>query len=246
MLPEKIHIGTSGWSYKHWADIFYPNGLKPDKYLEYYTSQFSCVELNSSFYNLPRKQTAEGWLNRTPESFFFCPKMSRHITHEKMLTGTDDAIEKFFGVFEIIKNKLGPILIQLPPGLSYDQSLISCFFDILNHHGNYRFAIEIRNKSWINDDFFELLNQKNIGFVIADSGRRYPYHEAVTSDFVYLRLHGREQLYATDYHEDELKQFANRIHEWLGENKEVWVFFNNDFHGFAVKNARQLIEMVSQ
>jgi uncharacterized protein YecE (DUF72 family) len=136
---------------------------------------------------------------------------------------------------------MGPVLIQLPPGLNYDKSLASDFFELIKtHYKPYRFAIEIRHKSWITDDFFELLRLNGIAFVIADSGERFPYHEAVTTDHVYLRFHGPERLYASDYAKSELRKIIN----WLKADHEVWVFFNNDFHGFALKNAFKLEELV--
>lgn len=242
----RLHIGTSGWSYKHWADIFYPSDIKPDKYLEFYTSKFHCVELNASFYNLPLKKTVAGWVDRTPDNFRFCPKLSKYITHQLQLQGIEESLNKFFDVFTGLSSKLGPVLIQLPPGLSYEKSLIEDFFMLLKEkYGHFRFAVEVRNKSWLTDEFFNLLTGNGIGFVIADSGGRYPYYESVTSGFVYLRFHGREQLYATDYSESDLLYFAERIINWLNDGKEVWAFFNNDFHGFAVKNSIRLMEIIN-
>lgn len=143
-----------------------------------------------------------------------------------------------------MKERLGPVLIQLHPGLSLDIQLISNFFDLIREkYSQYRFAIEVRNRSWLNETFFDLLSHHGIAFVIADSGKRYPYHEAVTSDFIYLRFHGREQLYASDYSETVLQGYSRKINSWLLEGREVWVFFNNDYYGFAVKNAEKLREI---
>jgi len=247
MKFHHIHIGTSGWSYKHWSEIFYPKEIKPDKYLEYYITRFSCVELNSSFYNLPLKTTVSGWTNRTPDTFRFCLKLSRLITHQLQLVNVEDPLHNFFDVFYGMKDRLGPVLIQLPPGLSFDKQLIHSFFNLIKEqYGQYRFAVEVRDKSWINDVFFDMLSQHKTAFVIADSGNRYPYNEAVTTDFIYLRLHGREQLYASDYHENDLRYYAGKINKWFEEGKEVWVFFNNDYHGFAVKNAEMLEGIIKQ
>jgi uncharacterized protein YecE (DUF72 family) len=247
MESSNLHIGTSGWSYKHWSGAFYPVDLKPDKYLEYYITKFSCVELNSSFYHLPLKITVSGWMARTSGSFRFCLKLSRFITHQMQLVNTKEPLQRFFEVFQGMKGRLGPILIQLPPGLSYDKSLINSFFDLIKgNYSQYRFAVEIRNKSWINDSFFDLLAGNKIAFVIADSGNRYPYNEAVTTDIVYVRFHGREQLYASDYSETILIQYGEKIRNWLVNGKEVWVFFNNDYYGFAVKNAERLGQIVER
>src|SRR5512137_1590214 len=116
MESPLLHVGTSGWSYKHWAEVFYPKDIRSDKYLEYYITRFACVELNSSFYNLPRETTVAGWMNRTPGTFRFCPKLSRLITHQMQLVNIEEALQRFFYVFEIMKDRLGPVLVQLPPG----------------------------------------------------------------------------------------------------------------------------------
>ena len=242
---QTLYIGTSGWSYKHWAGIFYPEHIKSDKYLEYYLTNFDCVELNSCFYHLPKKPTIKGWINRTPDFFRFCPKLSRFITHQKRLNDVEEPLKKFFVLFEEMKSRLGPILIQLPPGLHFNRSSAHDFLHILKREYNsYRFAVEVRHTSWISDDFFNLLAQHDLAFVIADSGGRFPYHEEVTTDFVYLRFHGPKKLYASDYSDHELDSFAKKIKGWLGDDKEVWAFFNNDFNGYAIKNSNRLREMI--
>ncbi len=240
-----LQVGTSGWSYAHWKGLFYPDHLKPAGYLEYYLTRFSCVELNSCFYHLPKETTVEGWMRRTPASFKFCPKLSRFITHQKRLADCGEALKRFFDVFERMRERLGPVLIQLPPGLSCDIPLLTDFLNQLEvYYKHYRFSIEIRHRSWITDEFFELLSRHGIAFVMADSNKRFPEHETVTTDTVYLRLHGPDSLYASDYDESSLHRYAERIIHWLRTDHEVWVFFNNDFHGYAVKNALQLNELV--
>jgi uncharacterized protein YecE (DUF72 family) len=240
-----LHIGTSGWSYKHWKGIFYPEETRPEKYLEFYSVHFDCVELNSCFYHLPLKKTVSGWMDRTNEKFRFCLKMSRLITHQLHLANTDVPLCNFFQVFEEMKERIGPVLIQLPPGLSFDYSLISDFLRLIGKMGSiFRFAVEIRNRSWVNDRFFDLLAQNNLAFVIADSGQRFPQSEIVTTDFVYLRFHGREHLYASDYTEDVLQEYGEKISSWLDSGIEIWAFFNNDYYGYAVKNALRLREVV--
>lgn len=240
-----IYIGTSGWSYKHWQDIFYPEEIRPEKYLEFYSSGFECVELNSSFYNLPRETTVSGWMRRTPGNFRFCPKISRLITHHLRLAGIEEPVKKFFTVFDAMREKLGPVLIQLPPGLTYDRAVISDFLGLMTEkYFYYRYAVEIRHRSWLNDEFLSLLSEYNTSLVIADSGTRYPFSETITTDFVYIRLHGRNQLYVSDYSEEVLKTYADKIAAWLSDGRNIWVFFNNDYHGYAVKNAIRLRELI--
>jgi uncharacterized protein YecE (DUF72 family) len=242
-----LHIGTSGWSYKHWSGVFYPNDLKPAKYLEFYITRFDCVELNSSFYHLPLSTTVSGWMKRTREPFRFCPKMSRFITHQLRLMNVEAPLKKFFDCLEEMRPRLGPVLIQLPPGLSFDRIRLHDFLEILHScYGEHKFAFEVRNRSWITDDFFDLIARNGMAFVIADSGRRFPYHEMVTAGFIYLRFHGHQQLYASDYNESELRSYADKIVNWRNEGREVWVFFNNDFQGYAVKNAERLREIISR
>ena len=246
MKLPKLHIGTSGWSYKHWYQVFYPPEIRPDKFLEPCITEFSCVELNSSFYHLPKAATIAGWINRTPESFRFCAKLSRFITHQKKLREPDAPLKKFFELFAPMIPRLGPVLIQLPPGLSYSSSLIDNFLQTLSRdYSQYRFAVEVRHQTWIHEEFLQLLSDYQTAFVIADSGKRFPSHEAVTTDFVYLRFHSRGNLYASEYTEDELWQYAGKIRGWMNEGKAVWAFFNNDYHGYAVQNAKRLLEMMS-
>ena len=146
-----------------------------------------------------------------------------------------------------MKSRLGPVLIQLPPGLHFDKSLVGDFLQILKEqYQDYRFAVEVRHRSWIQDEVFNLLSMGDIAFVIADSGKRFPYHEVVTSDFVYLRFHGPEKLYASEYSDQSVQVFSEKIMSWLKNGKEIWAFFNNDFHGFAIKNATRLRDLVGQ
>ncbi|BEH00267.1 DUF72 domain-containing protein [Bacteroides sedimenti] len=243
--PGKLFIGTSGWSYKHWTGVFYPEEISPDKYLEYYLTKFDSVELNSSFYHLPFKSTVDGWVRRTPERFRFCIKLSRFITHQKHLLNIEEAMANYFAVFRRMKSRLGPVLVQLPPGLYYDKDLICYFLDLLNEkYSGYRFAIEVRHQSWVRDEFFDLLSRNSVAFVIADSGGQFPYADAMTTDYVYIRFHGRELIYASDYDEADLEYYAKKIRGWQSEGKDVWAFFNNDYSGYAPKNASKLLEII--
>jgi uncharacterized protein YecE (DUF72 family) len=173
--------------------------------------------------------------------------MSRYVTHLKRLVNVEESLNLYFDVFEGMKARLGPVLIQLPPGLAFNQILVNNFLGLLTErYSDYRFAIEARHKSWFTDNCFKLFEQYNIALVIADSGNRYPYDETITADYVYLRFHGHEQLYASDYSEQELQYYAVKIISWLKENHEVWAFFNNDYQGFAPENAKRLKEIITE
>jgi len=244
---SKFYVGTSGWSYRHWLGVFYPENLKPAKFLEFYVEHFDCVELNASFYRLPNEKTVENWAKRTPERFKFCLKLSRLITHQKRLAGAQEPLGTFFERFRLLKEagKLGPVLVQLPPSLRFDREVAEGFFSLLNeYYGDHRFALEARHASWFVEEALHLLEEHGIAHVIADSGGRFPSYEAVTADFVYLRFHGPGKLYASNYPDEMLEASAGKITRWLKEGLEVWAFFNNDVGGYAVRNAQRLHELV--
>jgi uncharacterized protein YecE (DUF72 family) len=244
-MIERLHIGTSGWSYKHWSGPFYPEGVKPAKYLEYYVTEFDCVELNASFYRTPSVKTVEGWARRTPVSFRFCIKMSQFITHRKKLVDTAEPLGRFLAVFDPLRERLGPFLVQLPPSLQFDTSVAESFLQLLASHRNTgEFALEARHDSWFTPESLSLLRHYGIASVIADSGGRFAEADALTSPTVYLRFHGRGGLYSSPYSTDELTSFACKIKIWLAEGRQVWAFFNNDIDGHAVHNARELHALV--
>jgi len=244
---QNLWIGTSGWSYKHWAGVFYPAEVKSHRYLEYYTQFFNCVELNASFYRLPKLETVKGWVERTPAEFKFCPKLSRLITHLKKLVGVEEALQAFFEVFQPLSAKLGPILVQLPPSLRFDEAKISDFLERLTRkYPRYSYALEARHPGWTEPEALDLLKKFGIAWVISHSGDRFPYFEAVTGKNIYLRFHGPDRLYASKYSGEFLSKFAVKICRWLKEGHQVWGFFNNDFGGYAVENARQLKELVEK
>jgi uncharacterized protein YecE (DUF72 family) len=241
----EFRAGTSGWSYQDWAKgVFYPEGVRPGRWLEYYATQFDCVELNASFYRMPQEQTLKDWQARAPDHFKFCPKMSRFITQLKKLRDVERPLSTFFERFDNIKSGLGPVLIQLPPSLGFHRDRTEHFFQLLQPHRDYRFALEVRHKTWLGEEALGLLRQYDIALVISQSDGRFPYSETVTTDFVYLRFHGPGALYASDYAQDMLADYALKIKTWLKEVHAAWAFFNNDLFAYAVKNARQLREMV--
>lgn len=241
----QFRVGTSGWSYKHWADgVFYPAEVKPGKWLEYYATRFDCVELNASFYRMPQEPTIKNWLARAPAGFKFCPKMSRFITQLKKLGDVEEPLALFFERFDHLKSALGPVLVQLPPSLGFHPERTEHFFQLLQPHQGYRFALEARHANWLGQPALDLLRRYHIAFVISQSDGRFPYKEVTTTDFVYLRFHGPGALYASEYSVEMLSAYASKIKSWIQEGRDVWAFFNNDRAGYAVKNALQLRAMV--
>ena len=239
-----INIGTSGWSYQHWKQIYYPEGLKETAWLKFYANTFMITEINTSFYHLPKTATTEGWKNKVPAGFMFCPKMSRYLTHMKKLNDPEESLERFFNAFVPLKRKIGPVLIQLPASLSFNIDKAECLYRICKRkYAYYRFAMEVRHNSWLNEESINLMKQYNIAFVISQSGTGFPYAELVTAQHIYVRFHGPEALYASGYSENQLEDFANLFLKWKQEGHSVWAFFNNDIHGYAVKNAIRLIEL---
>jgi uncharacterized protein YecE (DUF72 family) len=246
-MLERLHIGTSGWSYKHWAGIFYPEDVKPSNYIEHYMNQFDCVELNASFYRIPNVKTVQGWARRTPASFRFCAKMSRFITHQKKLVDATEPLDRFLSVFDPLRDRLGPFLVQLPPSLRFEPITADSFFHLLasrRHVGE--FALEARHDSWFMPEAVSLLKHYGIANVIADSGGRIAGSGVRTNSLVYLRFHGPDGHYHDPYTTGALETYARKIIGWLFEGCQVWAFFNNDFGAHAVRNARELKALIEQ
>lgn len=240
-------IGTSGYSYNHWWDgVFYPIDVKPGKWLEYYAKYFNSVELNVSFYRLPKKETFEGWRRRTPKDFRFVAKGSRFITHIKKLKDIEEPLEIFFENASGLEKKLAMVLWQLPPGMRVDIKKLEKFCKSLKKYKKIRQAFEFRNISWFCEEVYEILHKHNFSLCIAHSGR-WPVVEELTADFVYLRFHGGgDVLYSSNYTEKELKDWATKVKKWLKEGRDIYAYFNNDAYGYAVKNALRLKELIEE
>ncbi len=247
-LGGRIFIGTSGYNYPHWwNNVFYPSDLSQRKWLEFYAEYFDTVELNVSFYRLPKKEVFEGWYKRTPKTFSFAVKGSRFITHIKRLKDCREPLALLLDHALPLKEKLGVMLWQLPPRFRFREERLEEFCVLLStlpRSKRFRHAFEFRDESWFCREAFRTLEEFHFAFCIAH-GSGIPPVEPVTADFVYLRLHGGEVLYGSNYSDKELKQWAEKIHDWRKKGKTVFVYFNNDAYGFAVKNALTLKRLVS-
>ncbi len=237
-----IHIGTSGWSYKHWRGNFYPENISEKDYLKYYSGNFCTVEINTSFYRLPQENTIKVWTETVPEDFIFSAKASRYITHMKKLTDPQKTTPLFFERIQGFKDKLGPILFQLPPHFEVNPERLKNFLKILPE--NYKYAFEFRDSSWFNPLIYEILREHNIAFCIYNLGD-YSSPKEITADFVYIRYHGPINLGQGMYNEEQITKFSNDIKEYLKSSKEVYCYFNNDDSGFAPKNAEQLKKLLN-
>jgi uncharacterized protein YecE (DUF72 family) len=225
-------IGTSGWRYPPWRGEFYPKGLPQRRELEYISRQLGSVEINGSFYSLQRPEYYRRWHDETPDEFVFAVKGGRFITHMKRLRDVEAPLERFFasGVHEL-KSKLGPVLWQLPPSLPFDADLLAGFFDLLPRHSGdrpLRHALEPRHASFTDPALPDLLRKHDIGLVVADAAAEWPFLEHVTSDFMYVRLHGDTELYASGYTDESLDEWAEKIRGWTADGLDAYAYFDND------------------
>lgn len=246
MEGGKIHIGTSGWHYKEWKGVYYPTGLKQAQWLTYYSDDFKTTEINNSFYRLPTRETVDQWAAKVPEDFLFSPKFSRYLTQFKKLNDPEEPFERFFSVFEAMKEKLGMVLLQLPPNLGFQEAKVRHVFELIKHqYTEYRFAIEVRHDSWICEEAFKLMEDYGIAFSISQSGVGWPYLERITADNVYVRLHGPKELFASPYSDAQLRSYAGKFMAWAKKGHTVWVYFNNDMYVDAVFNAKTLLSFIA-
>ncbi len=249
MSKGHVYIGTSGWNYKHWGGgVFYPPDLPQRLWLPFYCQYFDTVEINNTFYHLPEKKVFENWRKTTPENFLFVVKASRFITHMKKLKEPETSTKRFLENASGLGNKLGPILFQLPPFWNLDLARLEDFLTYLQRQTvvkPFHVAFEIRNVSWQQEQLFELFQLHNISLCLSD----WPELEIdspLTADFVYLRRHGPTYLYSSDYSEEQIEKDAHNIKAWVTEGKDVFVYYNNDAFGFAIKNALQLKRFLSK
>jgi uncharacterized protein YecE (DUF72 family) len=238
-------VGTSGYCYDHWTEnVFYPAGLPQREYLEFYARHFDSVELNVSFYRLPKKETFVNWAKRTPRGFSFVVKGSRYITHIKRLKGIEESLRFFFAQISGLGNKLSAVLWQLPPGFKKDLSRLEGFLrNTRKIKRKLRLIFEFRHPSWFAEDTYHLLRKRNICLCIAHSPH-WPVAREVTADFVYLRFHGGQHLYGSNYTEEELREWADFARQILAGRKDLYAFFNNDACGYAVRNALRFRELL--
>jgi uncharacterized protein YecE (DUF72 family) len=267
MAEKKVRIGISGWRYTPWRGLFYPSDLPQRAELEFASSKFPTIELNGSFYSLQRPSHFARWARETPKDFVFSIKGGRFITHILRLRDARQALANFFaqGLFEL-GPKLGPFLWQLPPSLRYDEALIDAFLGLLprttaaaaklaasrdakvrgrarlayDASRRLRHAIEVRHESFATTSFIRLLRRHRVAVVFADTAGRWPWFDDLTSDFVYLRLHGDEELYASGYTDEALDRWARRIRIWR-RTRDVYCYFDNDVKVHAPHDAHALM-----
>jgi len=238
----KVYIGTSGYYYPNWIKKFYPEDLKSSDYITYYQKFFNTVEINSTFYHMPKPSTMKTLKSKVSKDFKISVKAPKIITHIKKLKNCNEELLKFFDSISNLKENLGVVLFQLLPQLKFDKDLLLDF--ISNLKPDIKYAFEFRHKTWLNSDTYEILKKFNISFVITH-GDNYPFEKVETADFVYIRLHGPKELYASSYSLEELREWSIYIKELESASKTVFVYFNNDFYGYAIDNATTLKNLLA-
>lgn len=243
-----VLLGTSGWSYKEWEKIFYPDSKTPK--LTYYSKIFATAEIDSTFYAYPNKGLVSGWARNTPPGFQFAAKIPKLITHDKKLDleqGIEIDLVKFIDLLAPLKetSKLGPLLIQLPPSFSRKEiDKLENFFDVLPK--GYMYSVEFRNASWLDDrnSVYSLLRKYNVSNTIVDEPLLPVDLTTTTTDHAFIRWHGKgtRVWYNYEYSEEELEPWVDRVKKVSGEVKRVYGYFNNHFHGSAVINSLEMLQ----
>lgn len=241
MAHGAIFIGTSGWSYDHWQGVFYPPALSHSGWLQYYAKHFSSVEINNSFYQLPDKKTLLQWHDAVPADFIFTVKASRYITHMKKLSDPEHSVSVFLERMCVLKEKLGPVLFQLPPHWHFNPERLAAFLDKLS--SDFRYVFEFRDHSWHNAQTYQLLAKYKAAFCIFDLDGFLSPRE-ITADLVYVRLHGPNGPYRGSYCKNILSDWANAFANWSAQGHTIYCYFDNDQNGYAAQNARTLQAML--
>ncbi len=243
---DKILLGTSGWSYRDWIGPFYKK--KEKSMLKAHSKVFKTVEINSTFYAYPSKGAVMGWVKYSPEDFVFSAKLPKLITHEKMLNleeGVEEDLNRFCDLIRpiLLNGKIGCLLIQLPPKYVFNLTHLEKFFRILP--AEFKFAVEFRNLSWMRNETWRLLNKYRVAYTIVDEPL-LPPEVQVTSDFSYFRWHGHgtRPWFNYRYKLEELKTWVPKMRKVAKGVKKVYGYFNNHFHGYAVENCLQVLEML--
>ena len=232
----KIRIGTSGYQYKHWKGDFYPRKMAVSDWFDHYLKFFDTVEINNTFYKMAQAETFEDWKEAAPEGFCYAIKYSRFGTHMKKLKDPEGHISYFLDRATHLQEKLGPVLVQLPPGWKRNIERLEEFLAVTPP--NLRWAVEIRNPDWLCEELYEVLRKYNSCLVFHDMIQDHP--RVITTDWIYLRFHGKN--YSGSYSDEQLSKVADEIRQLKDEGRDVFAYFNNDLGGHAIRNALILKE----
>lgn len=230
----KIYIGTSGYHYDHWQGVFYPESIQKNEWFDYYSQRFSTVEINNTFYNLPKEETFNEWKHRAPDHFFYSLKFSQYGTHIKKLKDPEKPIQRFTEMADKLGLHLGPILVQLPPKWKPNPERLDAFLEATPN--DYRWCVEFRDSRWFTDEVFDILKKHNTALCLHDMIDDHP--QVITAGWTYLRFHGDH--YTGSYNHQALTACARQVHEYKQKGMDVYIYFNNDEAGHAVNNALDL------
>lgn len=240
-----IQVGTSGWSYDHWQGVLYPPGTAVRDRLAFYVAQFRTVEINATFYRWPRPATFASWQRRLPEGFQMAVKAPRGLSHARKLYEPEQWIERIAAGLHSLYDKRGPLLVQLPPTLDYDLERLRYFLQKAPWW--FRIAIEFRHPGWHREETYQVLEEYGAAYCVM-SGANLRCELRATAPLVYARLHGPDYgwLYSGSYSDDDLAWWADRAREWDAQGRDVYLYFNNDLEGHAVRNAHRLRQLLGQ
>jgi uncharacterized protein YecE (DUF72 family) len=235
---KPVWIGCSGWNYPHWRERVYPKGVPQRSWLEHYATLFETVEVNNTFYRLPTRSAVAGWVERTPQEFVFTVKASRYLTHIKRLRELGTGVARFHEAIEplVESGKLGPVLWQLPGNFRRDDE---CLASALDHLPPGRHSFEFRHESWFVPEVYDLLRGGGAALVIGDDPKRPFQSHELTADWTLIRFHRGRRGRNGNYSRTELEEWRRRIAAWRSD-VDVYAYFNNDWEGYAVENARWL------
>lgn len=242
-VSQAIRIGCSGWMYRHWRGLLYPEGLPQQRWFGAYAEEFDTVEINASFYRVPLATTFDGWREKAPPGFRYAIKVNRFITHLKKLLECEGETDRFIALARSLGHTLGPLLYQLPPSLHKDLDRLEAFLARLP--ADLEQVVEFRHKSWYDDDVRRLLDRHGVGFVAHDL-RGLISPRWATGRTAYVRLHGTSGRYHGRYSDEGLLGWADWLLDQRQQGRSVWCYFNNDIHGHALEDARTLKSMVRQ
>lgn len=236
-IPQFL-VGTSGWSYQHWKDVFYPKDLHYKNWFSFYTQQFSTVEINATFSQNYEDQTYINWYDKAPTNFLYMLKIPKSITHIKKLRNVEKDLQKFYRSASLLNDKLGLFIMQLPPDLKYDPDLL--LEVLLQFPDTSKLVIEFRNRFWFNETIMEILKKTGANFCSIDAPS-FQLENWVTSKYGYIRLHGKQKWYDYDYKHNDLLRISQTAHKMIANGAQhVFVFFNNDMNGYSAQNALDL------
>ncbi|MFP3904676.1 MAG: DUF72 domain-containing protein [Armatimonadota bacterium] len=228
-----FRVGTAGYQYDHWAGVFYPEDIAKDEWFGHYAKHFDTCEINNTFYGLPEISTFDDWYDRAPEGFLYVLKFSRYGSHMKKLKDPQGTINTFMERATHLHEKLGPILLQLPPNWYADPGRLNSF--LAETPSDTRWAVEFRDPGWLCDEIYEILREHRAALCIHDKIEDHP--RQITADWIYVRFHGGPD---GCYSPQALSASAQHIQDYLSDGLDVYAFFNNDAHGLAVENAMNL------